>query len=120
MGRRGRKRWLSVENAYWKLILSGVGPVEAARQILYRTHDRLRMLDADRHTRYLSSPERERPAVLRRDGLSYERSPDGSRVHHQRSAGSGAATFVGTTEASTTLSSRTPVRERKPSVTVAG
>ena len=33
MGRRGRKRWLSVEDEYWKLILAGVGPIEAARRI---------------------------------------------------------------------------------------
>ena len=33
MGRRGRKRWLSVEDEYWKLILAAVGPIEAARRI---------------------------------------------------------------------------------------
>ena len=82
MGRRGRKRWLSVEDAYWKLILTGVGPIEAARRIgIARTTGfrwraerggvaPLRMLEADRHTRYLSSIERERLAVLRREGLS--------------------------------------------------
>ena len=82
MGRRGRKRWLSVEDAYWKLILAGVGPIEAARRIgVARTTGfrwraerggvaPLRMLEADRHTRYLSSIERECLAVLRREGLS--------------------------------------------------
>lgn len=82
MGRRGRKRWLSVEDAYWKLILAGVGPIEAARRIgIARTTGfrwraerggvaPLRMLEADRHTRYLSSIEREGLAVLRREGLS--------------------------------------------------
>ena len=82
MGRRGRKRWLSVEDAYWKLILAGVGPIEAARRIgIARTTGfrwraerggvaPVRILEADRHTRYLSSIERERLAVLRREGLS--------------------------------------------------
>lgn len=82
MGRRGRKRWLSVEDAHWKLTLAGVGPIEAARQIgmARKTGFRwraerggvapLRMLEADRHTRYLSSLERERLAVLRRDSSS--------------------------------------------------
>jgi len=82
MGRRGRKRWLSVEDAYWKLILAGVGPIEAARRIgIGRTTGfrwraerggvaPLRMLEADRHTRYLTSIERERLAVFRLEGLS--------------------------------------------------
>ena len=82
MGRRGRKRWLSVEDEYWKLILAGVGPIEAARRIgIARTTGfrwraerggvaPLRILEADRHTRYLSHLERERLAVLRREGLS--------------------------------------------------
>ena len=82
MGRRGRKRWLSVEDAYWKLILAGVGPIEAARRIgIGRTTGfrwraerggvaPLRMLEADRHTRYLTSIERERLGVFRLEGLS--------------------------------------------------
>ena len=82
MGRRGRKRWLSVEDAHWKLILAGVGPIEAARRIgIARTTGfrwraerggvaPLRMLEADRHTRYLTSIERERLAVFRLEGLS--------------------------------------------------
>jgi IS30 family transposase len=82
MGRRGRKRLLNVEGEYWKPILAGVGPIEAARQIgIARTTGfrwgaerggvaRLRMLETDRHTRYLSGIEDERLAVLRREGLS--------------------------------------------------
>ena len=82
MGRRGRKRWLSVEDEYWKLILAGVGPIEAARRIgIARTTGfrwraerggvaPLRILEADRHTRYLSHLERERLAVFRREGMS--------------------------------------------------
>ena len=71
-----------MEDAYWNLILAGVGPIEAARRIgIARTTGfrwraerggvaPLRMLEADRHTWYLSSIERERLAVLRREGLS--------------------------------------------------
>ena len=82
MGRRGRKRWLSVEDEYWKLILAGVGPIEAARRIgIARTTGfrwraerggvaPVRILEADRHTRYLSHFERERLAVFRREGMS--------------------------------------------------
>ena len=82
MGRRGRKRWFSVEDAYWKLIFAGVGPIEAAKRIgIARTTGfrwraerggvaPLRMLEADPHTRYLSSIERKPLAVLRRQGLS--------------------------------------------------
>jgi len=82
MGRRGRKRHLSVEDEYWRLILAGVGPIEAARRIgIARTTGfrwraerggvaPLRMPEADRHSRYLSIIERERLAVLRREGLS--------------------------------------------------
>jgi IS30 family transposase len=56
MGRRGRKRWLSVEDEYRKLILGGVAP--------------LRILETDRHTLYLSRLERKRLAAFRREGLS--------------------------------------------------
>jgi len=82
MGRRGRKRWLSVEDEYWKLILAGVGPIEAARRIGiarttgFRWHAErggvapLRIIETDRHTPYLSHLKRERLAVLRREGLS--------------------------------------------------
>jgi hypothetical protein len=33
MARRGRKRQLDVETQYWQLLLSGVGTVEACRQV---------------------------------------------------------------------------------------
>jgi transposase, IS30 family len=33
LGRRGRKRQLAVEDEYWKLILDGVGTVQACREI---------------------------------------------------------------------------------------
>lgn len=33
MARRGRKRQLGIEDEYWRLILSGVGTVEACRQV---------------------------------------------------------------------------------------
>ena len=32
MGERGRKRQLKLEDEYWRLILAGVGTVEACRQ----------------------------------------------------------------------------------------
>ena len=82
MGRRERKRWLSVEDEYRKLILAGVGPIEAARRIgIARTTGfrwraepggvaPRRIFETDRHTRYLSRLERKRLAVLRREGLS--------------------------------------------------
>jgi hypothetical protein len=31
MARRGRKRRLAIESEYWRLVLSGVGTVEACR-----------------------------------------------------------------------------------------
>jgi hypothetical protein len=33
LGRRGRERQLEIEDEYWKLILAGVGTVEACRQV---------------------------------------------------------------------------------------
>ena len=33
MGRRGRKRRLDVESEYWRLVLSGVGTVEACKRL---------------------------------------------------------------------------------------
>jgi hypothetical protein len=33
MARRGRKRRLDVESEYWRLLLSGVGTVEACRRV---------------------------------------------------------------------------------------
>lgn len=81
MGRRGRKRNLNLEDEYWELILAGVGPIAAARHVgIGRTTGHrwrsqrggvapLRMNEADRHERYLSLLERERLALLRREGL---------------------------------------------------
>jgi IS30 family transposase len=82
MGRRGRKRQLDVEDDYWKLILSGVGTVEACRQVGigrktgYRWRAErgglapLRLPEADRRGRYLSRLERQRIATLRDRGHS--------------------------------------------------
>jgi hypothetical protein len=33
LGRRGRKRQLELEDAYWRLVLAGVGTVEACRAV---------------------------------------------------------------------------------------
>jgi transposase len=81
LGRRGRKRQLRVEDEYWKLILEGVGTVEACRQVGigrktgYRWRAErgglppLRLGEADRRGRYLSQLERQRIATLRGRGL---------------------------------------------------
>jgi transposase len=81
LGRRGRKRQLAVEDEYWKLILNGVGTVEACRQlgIGHKTGYRwraergglppLRLGEADHKGRYLSQLERERIATLCGQGL---------------------------------------------------
>jgi IS30 family transposase len=77
LGRRGRKRQLAVEDGYWRLILEGVGTVEACRQVGigrktgYRWRAErgglppLRLGEADRRGRYLSQLERQRIATLR-------------------------------------------------------
>ena len=82
MGIRGRKRRLVLEDEYWALILSGVGAVEACqmvgigRKTGYRWRAELgglvpaRRGEAQQSERYLSLLERERIAVLRRQGLS--------------------------------------------------
>jgi IS30 family transposase len=82
MGRRGRKRQLSVEDEYWRLILSGVGTVAACRMvgITRKTGYRwraergglppLRLSESERGSRYLSLLERQRIATLRERGLS--------------------------------------------------
>jgi hypothetical protein len=82
MGRRGRKRQLGVEDEYWRLILSGVGTVEAcrlvgiARKTGYRWRAErgglppLRLAETDRGGRYLSLLERQRIATLRARGLT--------------------------------------------------
>jgi len=81
MARRGRKRQLGVEDEYWKLILDGVGTVEACRRvgITRKTGYRwraergglppLRLADGGLGGRYLSLLERQRIATLRRQGL---------------------------------------------------
>jgi DNA-binding transcriptional ArsR family regulator len=81
LGRRGRKRHPAVEDEYWKLVLEGVGTVEACRQVGIgrKTGDRwraergglppLRLGEADRTGRYLSQLERQRIATLRDRGV---------------------------------------------------
>jgi IS30 family transposase len=81
MGRRGRKRQLAVEDAYWQLIMAGVGTVEACQRvgITRKTGYRwraergglppLRVVEEERGPRYLSLLERRRIATLRRTGL---------------------------------------------------
>jgi IS30 family transposase len=81
MGRRGRKRRLDVESEYWRLVLSGVGTVEACKRlgIGRKTGYRWRaengglppaaLSESGRSQRYLSLLERRRIATLRRDGL---------------------------------------------------
>ena len=81
MGRRGRKRRLDVESEYWRLVLSGVGTVEACRRVgigrktgyRWRAENgglpRAALNEGSRSRRYLSLLERRRIATLRRDGL---------------------------------------------------
>jgi transposase len=81
MGRRGPNRRLDVEWEYWRLVLSGMGTVEACRQlgIGRKTGYRWRaengglppvvLSEPTRSRRYLSLLERQRIAALRRDGL---------------------------------------------------
>jgi IS30 family transposase len=81
LGRRGRKRQLAIEDEYWKLILDGVGTVDACRQVGigrktgYRWRAErgglppLRLSEADHRGRYLSQLERQRIATLRGRGL---------------------------------------------------
>jgi transposase, IS30 family len=81
LGRRGRKRRLAVEDEYWRLILEGVGMVEACRLVGigrktgYRWRAErgglapLRLGEAERRGRYLSQLERQRIATLRDSGL---------------------------------------------------
>ncbi|WP_457921048.1 IS30 family transposase [Streptomyces justiciae] len=81
MARRGRKRRLELEAEYWRLLASGVGSVEACRQlgIGRKTGYRWRrengglqpdyLPEASRSGRYLSLLERRRIASLRGRGL---------------------------------------------------
>lgn len=82
LGRRGRKRRLGIEDEYWRLVLAGVGTVEACkllgigRKTGYRWRAErgglppLRRAEGNRSMRYLSLLERQRIASLRRQGLS--------------------------------------------------
>lgn len=82
MGIEGRKRRLVLEVEYWALVLTGLGTVEACRMVGigrktgYRWRAELgglapaRRAEAQQSERYLSLLERERIAVLRRQGLS--------------------------------------------------
>jgi IS30 family transposase len=82
MGRRGRKRQLEVEARYWQLLASGMGTVEACRQvgITRKTGYRwraevggvlpVRLSEAVRSNRYLSLLERQRIGALHRQGLT--------------------------------------------------
>lgn len=80
MGRRGRKRRVEIEAAYWRLLSSGVGTVEACRQLgigrktgyRWRTENGglppAALPEQTRSNRYLTLLERQRIATLRRDG----------------------------------------------------
>ncbi|WP_435280027.1 helix-turn-helix domain-containing protein [Streptomyces sp. 1222.5] len=81
MARVGRKRRLEVEAEYWRLLQSGVGTVEACRQLGigrktgYRWRSENGGLPPERvsesvhSSRYLSLLERKRIATLREHGL---------------------------------------------------
>jgi IS30 family transposase len=81
MGIRGRKRRLEIEDEYWRLILGGIGTVDACRRIGigrktgYRWRAELggvpptRVADGVRGKRYLSLFERQRIATLRGQGI---------------------------------------------------
>jgi transposase len=81
LGRRGRKRQLELEDAYWRLILAGVGTVEACQRVGIgrKTGYRWRaerggippalVAEEARSSRYLSLLERQRIATLRDRGL---------------------------------------------------
>jgi IS30 family transposase len=81
MGLRGRKRRLELETEYWRLLASGVGPVEACslvgigRKTGYRWRAQngglppVRLAESARTGRFLSLLERQRIATLRERGL---------------------------------------------------
>ena len=81
MARRGPKRQLEVESAFWRLLGEGVGPVDAAARVGIgrKTGYRWRaetggvapavLAEEARTARYLSRLERHRVASLRRDGV---------------------------------------------------
>ena len=82
MGRRRRKRQLSVEDEYWRLIQEGVGTVEACRRVGIgrKTGFRwrrerggvapVRLAEHEFSGRYLSLLDRHRIATLRARGES--------------------------------------------------
>jgi IS30 family transposase len=81
MARRGRKRRLDVESEYWRLLLSGVGTVEACHAVgigrktgyQWRAENGglppVRLAETARSGRYLSLLERQRIASLRAQAL---------------------------------------------------
>ncbi|WP_420716600.1 IS30 family transposase [Streptomyces sp. H27-H1] len=81
MARRGKKRRLDLEAEYWRLLASGMGTVEACRQLGigrktgYRWREEsggvppVHLPEASRSDRYLSLMERKRIATLRERGL---------------------------------------------------
>ncbi len=81
MARRGPKRRLDVESEYWRLVLSGVGTVEACRALgigrktgyRWRAENGglppARLAESARSSRFLSLLERQRIAALRAQGL---------------------------------------------------
>ncbi|WP_433436130.1 IS30 family transposase [Nonomuraea sp. CA-141351] len=81
MARRGPKRRLDVESEYWRLVLSGVGTVEACRALgigrktgyRWRAENGglppARLAESARSSRFLSLLERQRIATLRAQGL---------------------------------------------------
>jgi hypothetical protein len=87
MAIRGRKRRLDLESEYWQLILSGVGTVEACKQlgIGRKTGYRWRMENGGlpperlaedaRSNRYLSLLERQRIATPRGAGTGVDERP---------------------------------------------
>lgn len=99
MGRRGRKRQLGIEDEYWRLVLGGVGTVEACKRIGigrktgYRWRAERggvappRVVEAVRGRRYLSQFERQRIATLRGQGVGCARSRDALTARHRQSAG---------------------------------
>jgi hypothetical protein len=80
LGQRGRKRRLELEDEYWRLILAGVGTVDACRQVGigrktgYRWRAErggippARVAEDSRSSRYLSLLERQRIATLHMRG----------------------------------------------------
>lgn len=88
MARRGRKRQLDTETLFWQLLQSGVGAVEACREVgigrktgyRWRTGNGglppVRLAETARPGRYLSLLERQRIATLHRDGLGVRQIAD--------------------------------------------